>query len=69
MNPGKTTPNAPATQQALIRSLRAFVQMLPILLGMLLLTSLIFAWLLAELRDKGMRLNSIAPGRSTNTSR
>jgi len=69
MNLGTTTPNAPATQQALIRSLRAFVQMLPILLGMLLLTSLIFAWLLAELRDKGMRLNSIAPGRSTNTSR
>jgi uncharacterized membrane protein YraQ (UPF0718 family) len=45
MNTGKTTPNAPATQQALVRSLRAFVQMLPILLGMLLLTSLILAWL------------------------
>ena len=47
MNPGKTTPPAPApaTQQALVRSLRAFAQMLPILLGMLLLTSLIFAWL------------------------
>jgi len=47
MNPGKTTPdtNAPAARQALVRSLRGFVQMLPILLGMLLLTSLIFAWL------------------------
>jgi len=35
----------PATQRALVGSLRAFAQMLPILLGMLLLTSLILAWL------------------------
>jgi len=33
------------SSQALARTLRAFAQMLPILLGMLLLTSLIFAWL------------------------
>jgi len=35
----------PTTQRALVGSLRAFAQMLPILLGMLLLTSLILAWL------------------------
>lgn len=39
--PGERTDSS----QALARTLRAFVQMLPILLGMLLLTSLIFAWL------------------------
>jgi hypothetical protein len=32
-------------REALARTLRAFLQMLPILLGMLLLTSLILAWL------------------------
>jgi len=35
-------------REALARTLRAFVQMLPILLGMLLLTSLILAWLPAS---------------------
>lgn len=47
MNRGRTTPSAsaPAARQALARSLRAFAQMLPIFLGMLLLTALIFAWL------------------------
>ena len=39
--PGKGTD----ASQALARTLRAFVQMLPILLGMLLLTSLILTWL------------------------
>ncbi|NWG87903.1 MAG: hypothetical protein HXY26_10435 [Hydrogenophilaceae bacterium] len=42
-------PDSPAgmsgNRAALARTLRAFVQMLPIVLGMLLLTSLILAWL------------------------
>ena len=37
--------NAPGASAALARTLRAFVHMLPIMLGMLLLTSLILAWL------------------------
>jgi uncharacterized membrane protein YraQ (UPF0718 family) len=47
VKPARKTRNGSesATQQALARSLWAFIQMLPILLGMLLLTSLIFAWL------------------------
>ena len=43
---GPSIPKGKAgTSDALARTLRAFVQMLPILLGMLLLTGLIFAWL------------------------
>lgn len=47
MNRGETTrnANAPTSRQALVKSMHAFVQMLPILLGMLLLTALVFAWL------------------------
>lgn len=40
---GKTT--APGTRQALSRALRSFLDMLPIVMGMLLLTSLILTWL------------------------
>jgi uncharacterized membrane protein YraQ (UPF0718 family) len=48
-----TPASPPATRvtgnrDALVRTLRAFVQMLPIPLGMLLLTSLILAWLPAS---------------------
>ncbi len=47
MNPAQTPPAAggPGNRAALARALRAFGQMLPIILGMLLLTSLVFAWL------------------------
>jgi len=38
-------PHKTANREALARSVRAFLQMLPVLFGMLLLTSLIFAWL------------------------
>lgn len=34
-----------ANQAALVRAARAFVQMLPVVIGMLLLTSLLLAWL------------------------
>jgi uncharacterized membrane protein YraQ (UPF0718 family) len=38
-------PRKAFNREALMRTLRAFLQMLPILLGMLLLTSLLLAWL------------------------
>jgi len=44
--PDRDAPHgSPAPGSALARTVRAFAQMLPILLGMLLLTSLLMAWL------------------------
>ena len=46
--PGKADRHAPGTSAALARTLRAFVHILPIVLGMLLLTSLLLALLPKE---------------------
>lgn len=42
--PGDTTESG-ANRAAFVRAARAFVQMLPVVIGMLLLTSLLLAWL------------------------